>query len=314
MFSKKMVVSYFRQPLSHILIITTLLFFVVSNTVYADQMTFSSAEQAYKSLAEAYRNNDQSLLISMFGDENIDFIMIADKTAAREDRLKFAELYDEYSDVIFESEDKAILLVGLLAWPYPIPVIREKNQWRFDSTQGIEEIINRRIGRNELATIDICNAYIEAQRLYASIDRDGDKVLEYAQKLVSSPGQRDGLYWKSGEKDEVSPLGPLVSDQSDYYEGKERSEPIWGYYYRILTRQGDMVPGGQYDYIINGNMIAGFALLAYPAEYGTSGIMTFVVNHQEQVFEKDLGEETLKIVKEITEYNPDTSWTEVIPQ
>lgn len=276
--------------------------------------TFASAEIAFKALAEAYRNNDENLLISMFGVENQDLVIIADKTAAREDRLNFSYYYDQYADVIYEEEDKAVLILGPLGWPFPIPVIKENNHWQFDAEQGKEEILNRRIGRNELAAIAICNAYVAGQQLYGAKDLDGDHVFEYAQKTVSTPGKKDGLYWKPKGNEEVSPLGPLVSQQSAYFKDKETSEPIWGYYFRILTRQGDNVPGGKYDYIINNNMIAGFALVAYPAEYGNSGIMTFQVNHQGRVFEKDMGKDTAKIAGEMTEYNPDETWTLVTPQ
>lgn len=281
------------------------------STASAQMQTFTSAEQAFGVIAEAYRNNDEKLLIELFGEEFKGFVEAEDKTAAREDRLKFTELYDEYSGVVYDNEKRAILLIGRLAWPFPIPVIREDGRWYFDAAQGYEEILDRRVGRNELAVIDICKAYVKAQWLYASEDRDGDEVAEFAQKLISTPGTQNGLYWQSDERGELSPLGPLFSKQADYFAGKKLSEPVWGYYYRILTSQGDKVPGGRYNYVINDNKIAGFALLAYPANYTISGIMTFVINHRGLIYQKDLGEDTIKFTAELMEYNPDETWNQV---
>jgi hypothetical protein len=207
-----------------------------------------------------------------------------------------------------------VLEVGTNAWPFPIPLVRTTNGWQFDTQAGVEELLNRRIGRNELDVLGVMRAYVDAQREYASRDRDGDNVLEYAQKIRSSPGKTDGLYWPPELNGEVSPLGPWVAQaQSEGYLSEPRAadagpQPFHGYLFKILTRQGKHAPGGKYNYIINGNMIGGFALAAWPARYGDSGVMTFIVNQQGRVYQKDLGERTARIVKGMSAYDPDTSW------
>jgi hypothetical protein len=195
--------------------------------------------------------------------------------------------------------------------------VRVDNGWHFDTEAGKDEIINRRIGRNELDALKSIRAYVDAQREYASKDRDGDEVLEYAQKFKSSPGKKDGLYWAADEEGEESPLGPLFTEgQAEGYfkaTGKEEENtgprPFHGYLFRILTGQGKNAPGGQYDYIINGNMIGGFGLVAWPADYGDSGIMTFIINQQGKVYQKDLGPDTDKVAREMKAYDPDSSWS-----
>jgi hypothetical protein len=195
-----------------------------------------------------------------------------------------------------------------------VPLIREAGGWYFDTEAGKQEILSRRIGKNELATLQVVRAYVDAQREYASRDRDGDEVLEYAQKLGSTAGRRDGLYWASDFDGQVSPLGPLVAQaHGEGYALEAKGddalrEPFHGYYFKILIGQGKHAPGGKYDYIINGNMIGGFGLVAWPAEYGESGIMTFIVNQQGRVYQKDLGPKTGKLAATISRYDPDGSW------
>jgi hypothetical protein len=182
---------------------------------------------------------------------------------------------------------------------------------RFDTAARVDELLNRRIGSNELEAIAMLQALADAQFVYASEDRDGDRVLEYAQRIVSSSGQRDGLYWPEESDDDLSPIGPYLQDASDYTEGREAGDPWHGYFFKVLTRQGANPPGGAYDYVINGNMIAGFALLAFPADYGDSGIMTFVISHQGVMYQKDLGEDTAELIGSFDEYNPDDRWDPV---
>jgi hypothetical protein len=207
-----------------------------------------------------------------------------------------------------------VLEVGTNGWPFPIPLVKQASGWQFDTVAGKDELLNRRIGRNELEVLRVMRAYVDAQREYATQDRDGDEVLEYAQKLSSSPGKTDGLYWPMELNGEKSPLGPLVADAQDvgYFSNGISSEggprPFYGYLFKILTRQGKHAPGGKYDYIINGNMIGGFAMVAWPAEYGDSGVMTFIVNQQGRVYQKDLGKSTDKIAKKMRDYDPDSSW------
>jgi hypothetical protein len=195
----------------------------------------------------------------------------------------------------------------------PIPIVKTDKGWHFDVAEGADEIISRRIGANELAAIDNLNAYVDAQVQYASADRDGDVVLEYAQKINSSPGQKDGLYWESaaGSADELSPFGPFVAEKAAYLADREPGDPFMGYYYRIVSRQGENAPGGRYDYVINGNMIAGFAMIAWPADYGSSGVMTFIVNQNGTVYQKDLGDATEVGAAAVQAYDPDSTWAEV---
>ena len=193
----------------------------------------------------------------------------------------------------------------------PIPLIKADAGWRFDTAVGIDEIVNRRIGRNELSAIDVSAAYVTAQKQFASQDRDDDRVLEYAQKILSAEGKRDGLYWDPEADLEVSPFGPLVAEAREYLEGREPKDPFKGYFFRILSRQGEKAPGGRYDYVINGNMIAGFAMVAFPAEYGNSGIMTFIVSHHGDVYQADLGLESPILGRTLQVFNPDETWAPV---
>lgn len=207
------------------------------------------------------------------------------------------------------------LTVGRSNWPFPVPIVRRDGTWFFDTQAGREEILNRRIGENELNTIEVCRACVLAQREYFARDWDNDDVFEYARRFRSTPGKKDGLYWPVAGDEEPSPLGPLVAQAHAEGYGKKEGEksekrsPYHGYYFKILTKQGMNAPGGKYDYVINGHMIGGFAIVAWPAEYGSSGIMTFIVNQRGKVYQKDLGPNTAEIGKEMTEYNPDGEWT-----
>jgi hypothetical protein len=226
----------------------------------------------------------------------------------------FAAALDQTSRLNHISDSKCVLEVGSDFWPFPIPIVRQAGRWSFDSAAGKEELLNRRIGKNELAVLDSMREYVDAQREYASRDRDGDEVLEYAQKLSSSPGQTDGLYWPVELNGEISPFGPFVADaQNEGYGLGKKSDgdgpsPFHGYYFKILTRQGRHAPGGEYSYIINGNMIGGFAMVSWPASYGESGVMTFIVNQQGRVYQKDLGSKTARVAAAMKAYDPDPTW------
>ncbi len=275
--------------------------------------TFATPEDAAASLVSAVKALDPEELRSIFGPALAD-IENPDRIQATNDFLAFGEALGESSHITHTSDTKCILEVGTNSWPFPIPIVRREGRWLFDTAAGKEELLNRRIGKNELATLQVVRAYVEAQREYASRDRDGDQVLEYAQKLNSSPEKEDGLYWPPGPDGEASPLGPLVAyAQGEGYalESKGDDEvpaPFHGYFYKILTRQGRHAPGGKYDYIINGNMIGGFALVAWPARFGDSGIMTFIVNQQGVVYQKDLGAKTSKLAAGMKAYDPDATW------
>jgi len=257
------------------------------------------------------KKGDHETLLDIFGREYEEELIGGDPIASKEARKQASEKAQEMHKLRDDGKDKKVLLIGSEAWPVPFPLVMKDGNWSFDTAAGIEEVVNRRIGKNELNAIDMCHAYIEGQIQYSSIDRDGDEVLEYAQKILSTEGKKDGLFWESKEGEELSPFGPLVADASNYLEGHEPGDPFKGYYYKIITRQGANAPGKRYDYIINGNMIAGFATIAFPADYGNSGIMTFMCSHQGKVYQKNFGEDSDLIAAGIDEYNPDDSWSEV---
>ena len=275
--------------------------------------TFTSPEEAVASLISTVGTNDPVALTALFGPEVID-LENPDRVQATNEMSAFACALVEQHRIVRQSESNCVVEVGTNRWPFPIPLAKRDGRWFFDTAAGKEEMLNRRIGRNELAVLEVVRAYVEAQREYASRDRDGDGVLEYAQRLSSTPGTQDGLYWPPEVWDETSPLGPLVAAAQgggyhlDAAGVKERPQAFHGYYFKILAGQGKHAPGGQYDYVINGNMIGGFALVAWPAGYGDSGIMTFIVNQQGIVYEKDLGSKTDKLVRRMKAYDPDSSW------
>jgi Protein of unknown function (DUF2950) len=273
----------------------------------AAQQTFDTPEAAVKALLDAINKHDVDAVTAIFGAEHMDELVGPDKVQAREGFQTFAEKAAVAQSLQPNDKGGMTLVIGAEAWPFPVPLIKDGNKWRFDTETGVEEIIDRRVGENELSAIAALNEYVDAQVQYASRDRDGDDVLEYAQKIVSTPGKHDGLYWQTSDPDDASPFGPLVAEAADYLQGRQPGDPFKGYYYRILTRQGEGAPGGRYDYVINGNMIAGFAMLAFPADYGNSGVMSFIVNHQGKVYQRDLGEHTDIIAPMIVEYDP-TGW------
>jgi len=273
------------------------------------QMRFGTPEAAVEVLLTALKNNDEGALTALVGAEYADRLLSKDKVGARESR---ETLYQEAQKQLIlrkDTADRVVLVIGLDAWPFPIPLVRSGNDWRFYTAEGIEEIVNRRIGADELKAIAVCRDYLAAQRQYAGKIRDKSGVRKFAQRLRSTAGQQDGLYWDPAVAGgEESPFGPLMAE---YLKGgRQRGDPYYGYYFRILTRQGQHVPGGRYRYVINGNMIAGFALVAFPAEYGNTGVMTFLVSHHGKVYQKDLGPRTAELGKAMQEYNPDTTWTE----
>jgi hypothetical protein len=278
----------------------------------AQQKTFNLPEEAVKSLIEALRSNDTKELLALFGPAGKEVISSGDEVADKGARERFIQAYEERFKMEKETDTRITLVIGKQEWPFPIPVVKKGKSWVFDTLAGREELLNRRIGKNELDTIQVCLAYVDAQREYAMKDRDGNQVLEYAQKIGSEKGKKDGLYWEAKEGEEQSPLGPLVASAvRQGYSGKKQSDkpsPFNGYYFRILNAQGKNAPGGAYDYVVRGMMIGGFALVAYPGEYGVSGIMTFLVNHDGVVYQKDLGKETAKIANAMTKYDPDKTW------
>jgi hypothetical protein len=273
---------------------------------------FASPENAAQALASAARAGDRAALRTILGPAS-DELQMSDKVQAADELRQFSQAFDAGHRIHHDSDTRATLEVGANDWPFPIPLVHTSQRWFFDTELGKEEVINRRIGRNELWALEAVRAYADAQREYARVDRDGDQVLEYAQDFLSTPGKKDGLYWPPDLDGEVSPLGPLVAvaTGSGYMTSsrqKSGPRPFHGYFFRVLTRQGKHAPGGKYDYIVNHNMIGGFALLAWPADYGNSGIMSFMINQQGQVYQRDLGPNTASIAKKIRAFDPDPGW------
>ena len=246
----------------------------------------------------------------MLGPNSAEIVSSGDAVADAAARKRVVEAYDAKHQVVMEGTDKAVLVIGQEEWPFPIPLVRKDGTWRFDTAAGREEILLRRIGRNELNAIQASLAYVDAQQDYAEKGVAGNGV--YARRIVSQPGKKDGLYWPTQSSEDESPLGELAAGAAaeGYRFGQQRT-PYHGYYYKILTRQGPSAPGGALDYVVRGKMIGGFALVAYPAEYGNSGVMTFLVNHQGAIYQKDLGPRTAAIAAGMTAFNPDGSWQRV---
>jgi hypothetical protein len=275
---------------------------------------FASPEDAVAALGLATAKADTNALRDVLGPSAED-LLNPDRIQSRNELETFSSALTKAHHLVPISKTRVILELGDDLWPFPVPIVKKEGSWFFDTEAGKDELLSRRVGKNELATLPVMRAYVDAQREYASSDHDGDRVLEYAQRLVSSPGKQDGLYWPSEPDGEESPLGPLVAyAEGEGYSPELREEeevergPYHGYLFKILTRQGKHAPGGKYDYVINGNMIGGFAMVAWPAEYGTSGVMTFIVNQEGRVYQKDLGPKTSKIAIKMKVYDPDPSW------
>jgi hypothetical protein len=274
------------------------------------QQSFKTAEEAADALVSAARAGDRKGMLTILGKDGADIVSSGDSVADASARNRVIEDYDTKHQVVMEGTDRALLIIGREDWPFPIPLVRKDNTWEFDTAAGREEILYRRIGRNELSAIQACLAYVDAQQEYAEQGVAGNGV--YAQRIVSQPGKRDGLYWPAQSSGDESPLGELAASAAaeGYRVGQQRA-PYHGYYYKILTRQGPNAAGGTLDYIVRGKMIGGFALVAYPAEYRNSGVMTFLVNHQGTVYEKDLGPNTTRIAADMQGFNPDNTWRRV---
>lgn len=276
------------------------------------QTRFSSPEAAVAALVAAARADDLKTMRAILGPGSAELISSGDSVADNLSREKFVAAYEQQHALAARTADTMILQVGTDDWTMPIPIVKQGKSWGFDIGQGKQEILNRRIGRNELHVMDVIDAYVAAQHEYASKDCRGDGKVEFAQRIISSPGSHDGLYWEAGEGVEQSPLGPLVARAAqEGYTAEDNLSPFYGYYFKILKEQGEDATGGPYPYVVKEKMILGFALVAYPAEYGNSGVMTFVVNQEGIIFEKDLGEKTRSLAEAMTLYNPDESWNKV---
>ena len=281
----------------------------------AKQRTYGSPEEAVKDLVAAVRTDDVKALLAILGPGAKAIVSSGDTVSDREDRQRFAKSWEEASKLEKSGDSRVVLSTGNDAWPFPIPIVKDGETWRFDAPQGKRELLNRRIGRNELSAVQSALAYVDAQREYYLRDPQNRKLLQYAQRFVSSQGRRDGLYYPTKAGEEESPLGPLFdSAKAVGYigaEGAKASPSYYGYHYRILKGQGPDAPDGAYDYVANGAMIGGHALIAWPATWGNSGIMTFIVSHSGVVYQKNLGPNTSSAAQKITKFNPDSSWRRV---
>jgi hypothetical protein len=278
-----------------------------------EPQAFVSPEEAVQALTNAVRADKTDQVLAIFGSEGKSIISSGDEVADHQTRQKFLALYDEKHAIEGDSADSKTLVIGKSDWPFPVPIVREGQKWAFDAEAGKEEILNRRIGRNELSAIQVCKAIADAQHEYALLDPDGDGVHEYARQFASDPGKRNGLYWPVAEGEQPSPLGELaVAASAEGYARKEKGPtPYHGYYYRILRAQGSHAPHGAVDYVVNGKMILGFAVVAYPAEYDNSGIMTFIMGDDGVVYQKDLGEKTAKLAVAMKTFDPGEGWKKV---
>jgi hypothetical protein len=276
------------------------------------QTLFPSPDAAVQALVAAARADDLKAMQAILGPGSEELISSGDSVADNLSREKFVAAYKEKHSLEARTAGTMILHIGTDDWTMPIPIVKQGKSWGYDSGQGKQEILNRRIGRNELHVLDVIDAYVAAQHEYASKDCRGGGKVEFAQRFISSPGSHDGLYWEAGEGEEQSPLGPLLARAAqEGYAAEGNLSPFYGYYFKILKEQGEHAEGGPYQYVVNDKMILGFALLAYPAEYGNSGVMTFMVNQEGIIFEKDLGENTRSLAEAITVFNPDASWKKV---
>jgi hypothetical protein len=281
--------------------------------VAAEQRKFTTPEAAVDALFAALKADDDAALIGIFGDQHKALIVSDERAASAANHAKAVAAMQTYRLLEEQGKDRRVLLIGDQAWPLPIPLVRVGDQWRFATEDGEDEMVNRRIGANERSAILVLRAYLDAQKDYAMRDRDGDGVLQYAQRLGSTPGKHDGLYWPAdaAKGEEVSPFGPLIAESAAYLKDKGAGDADRGYHFRILTRQGAHAPGGAYSYVINGRMIAGFAMVAYPARFGDSGVMTFIVSHNGKIFEKDLGANSAALGAKMTTFDPAAGWKAV---
>ncbi len=311
--------TFRKLSISHYLLILLAIFMVLSTleptfaaSAKVRQDSFSSPAKAVNGLVEAVKSNDTKALKHILGPDAEKLITSGDPVTDQAGRDRFIELYNEKNQLEQKGSNRAVLSLGKDDFPFPFPLVRKGRMWVFDTRAGSREILNRRIGRNELAVMDVLKAYLDAQREYARKDHDGNGVLEFARKLNSTSGKQDGLYWEVKEGEEPSPFGLLMAKADCEGYGKQfraaPPEPYHGYYFKVLTKQGKNAEGGAFDYLTNDKMVLGFALVAYPARYRASGVMTFIVNQGGAIYQKDLGKTTARIATEMTRFDPDKSW------
>ena len=272
------------------------------------QKVFLTAEDARQALVSAVQAKDHAALRAIFGPVARE-LEPGDPVEQAAEFEHFARHVAEGVELVKEGEGRAVLRIGAKKWPFPVPLVKKGDGWLFDTEAGRDEILTRRIGHNELLAIKVCRAYVDAQReYYAMAEPEGDQLPKYAQHMISKPGRRDGLYWPTAAGAKESPLGPLVAKAKEEGYMQSGHHPFHGYYFHVLKRQGANAPGGKFSYVVNGNMVAGFALVAYPARWGNSGVMTFIVNQRGRVYQKNLGPKTADIARKMQAYNPDLAW------
>jgi len=281
----------------------------------ADQKTFATAAEAAHALYKASADGNQDEIVAVLGDEGKQLVFSGDAVQDKRGMEGFVKAYKTKHSLVKQDDKTQILQVGANDWPLPIPIVNDGGKWRFDTAAGKEELMYRRIGHNELGAIAACRGFIDAQKDYAAVGHDGLPAGIYAQKLLSAPGKQDGLYWETKEDEPASPAGPLLAKAGGLGYVPEglggKAEPYHGYLYRILQAQGAAARGGAKSYLVDGKLTGGVALVAYPAEYRVSGVMTFIINQRGIVFQKDLGEKSAEIAGAMTEYNPDSTWKKV---
>jgi hypothetical protein len=301
-----------RLPLVVLLILAGLLTSVPLAAQALDgQKTFASPLEAVKNLMDAARSGDAAQLVPIIGPQAADLISSGDLGAAKQVLANFVKAYEEKHSISAEAQGFEFLQVGTGDWPFPFPIVRDGKMWYFDIDRGNEEILDRRVGRNELGAIAVCEGYVQSQKDYASKGHDGNSSGIYAQQFNSDPGKQNGLYWPVSKGERASPMGPLVASaalEKSLQQSAGDPAPYYGYFYRILVAQGPDAAGGAKSYILDGKLTRGFALIAYPAQYASSGVVTFIVNQDGIVYQQDLGEQTTDAASKITAYNPDSSW------
>jgi hypothetical protein len=291
----------------------TLLALPATTAAPPTEKTFASAKEAADALVAAVSNDDTATMLAIFGPDGKKIVASGDDVKDKNDREKFEALAKEKTDVVVDKKDphRAKLAIGADGWPFPVPIVQTAGKWHFSTKEGLREILYRRIGRNELDTIEACHNYVDAQLEYALVKHEGSSINQYAQKVISADGKQDGLVWRNSDGTFGGPLAEgLGRAIAEGYSKK--SEPYHGYYFKILKGQGPAAPLGRIDFVVNGVMIGGFALVAWPAEYRNTGVKTFMISHNAILYEKDLGPDTAKIASEMTAYNPDKTWRKVL--
>jgi hypothetical protein len=276
-------------------------------------MDYKAPQDAVDALVSAAKSSDTKAALAVLGRDAEEILYSGDKVADERARARFVDSYDAKHSIKKDGDNRATLLIGDNDYPFPIPLVRVKSGlWTFDTDEGRTEILARRIGHNELNAMQVCLAYVDAQNDYAEKDRTGAGAGVYAERFLSEQGKKNGLYWPASQGEEESPLGELfVQATRQGYAAGQGHAPYHGYFFKILTRQGPSAPGGALNYVVNGKMIGGFALIAYPAEYRNSGVMTFMVSHAGTVYEKNLGPDTGEIAEKITAFDPGAGWKKV---